>query len=294
MMAFTSKQIALTFTLGQGSFGESGANQVTVSGLRISAKIVTSGSQSMCECQLRIFGLTPTIYNTLTSIYSTSQATQRNTVSVSAGDSAASMAVVFIGQITLAQIDLNSQPDSVMNIIAQTALLQALAPIPATSYPNGISVATAMQSLATKMGFNFVNSGVTALLPKPTYLPGTAWQQCLKILETAVINWNGCANGQMVIWPKNSPRTDITKIPTVSYLDNMIGYPSYSTLGIGIKCQYNPAIQYGGQVKIISSLKIANLNGLWWAYHVIHTLESNMPEGQWMTEFQGQNVQALS
>ncbi len=293
-MAFTNKQISLTFTLGQGNFGETGSNQVTVSGLRISAKIVTSGSQSMCECQLRVFGLTPTIYNTLTSIYATSQATQRNTVSVSAGDSAKNMAVVFIGQITLAQIDLNNQPDSVMNIIAQTALLQALAPVAATSYPNGASVATAMQSLATAMGFSFINSGVVALLPKPTYLPGTAWQQCLKIIEISGINWNGCANGQMVIWNRNTPRKDITAIPTVSYLDNMIGYPSYSTLGIGVKCQYNPAIQYGGQVKVLSSLTIANLNGLWWAYHVIHTLESNMPDGHWMTEFQGQNVQALS
>lgn len=293
-MTFTNKQISLTFTLGQGAFGESGANQVTVSGLRISAKIVTSGGQSMCECQLRVFGLTPTVYNTLTSIYATSQATQRNTVSVSAGDSAKNMAVVFIGQITLAQIDLNNQPDSVMNIIAQTALLQALAPVAATSYPNGTSVAAAMQGLATEMGFSFVNSGVVALLPKPTYLPGTTWQQCLKILEIAGINWNGCANGQMVIWNKNSPRTDVATVPVVSYLDNMIGYPSYSTLGIGVKCQYDPAIQYGGQVQIKSSLKIASLNGLWWAYHVIHTLESNMPEGQWMTEFQGQNVKALS
>jgi hypothetical protein len=35
-MSFTTRDMSLTFTFGTGSFGESGSNTVTVSGLRVS------------------------------------------------------------------------------------------------------------------------------------------------------------------------------------------------------------------------------------------------------------------
>ena len=290
-MSFSKKQISLVFTLGKGQFGKTGANQVTVSGLRISAKIVKTGSSAMSECQLRVFGLTPTIYNSLTSIYPASQGMQRNTVTVFAGDTKP-LTAVFTGQIQLAQIDLNSQPDSVMNIIAQTALLQALQPATPLSYPVGVSVATAMENLATLMQLKFENNAVTAVLPK-SYFSGTLRQQALAIVKASGIKWNGGDDDILAIWPANGSRASLA-IPTISYLDNMIGYPSYSNIGIGVKCRYNPNINYGGQVKVKSSLKVPGINGLWTVFGLAHTLESEMPDGQWMTEIQGFNPAVIS
>ena len=293
-MAFTKKTLSLVFTLGTGTFGETGANQVTVQGLRISAKIVKGGNASLNECQLRIFGLTPTVYNSLASIYPVNLGIKRNTVQVTAIDGASAPSVVFEGQITLSQIDLNSQPDAVMNIIAQSALLQALAPIAATSYPSSFDVATALKTLAGTMKVDFVNCGVAAQLPKRNF-PGTAWQQVRAIVDASGIGCNNIDNGKLVIWPNGGSRTDITPIPIVSYQDNMIGYPSYSSIGIGIKCLYNPNIQLGGNVMIKSSLtELPGLNGTWTAYNVIHTLESEMPDGQWMTEFQASSTAAIN
>ena len=291
-MAYTKKKIDLIFQLGTGQFGETGSNTVTVTGLRVSAKIVKTGSAALNECQLRIFGLTPTVYNALTAIYPTVLGLQRNVVIVQAGDSAKNMSTVFIGQIVIAQIDLNSQPDAVMNVIAQSGLLQAIQPIPPTSYPEGFFVVTAMQSLATIMGLTFEPNDVNGVLPK-SYFPGTARQQALAIVEAAGIKWNGGDDGVLAIWSKNGHRSG-NAVPTISYGVDMIGYPSYSNIGIGIKCLYNPNVQFGAQVQLVSSLQVKNLNGLWTVFGLAHTLESEMPDGQWMTEIQGFSATAAA
>jgi hypothetical protein len=295
-MAFTDKQITLIFTLGKGQFGQTGANTVTVTGLRVSAKIVKTGAAAVCECQLRIFGLTPTVYNALTSIYPVTQGMQQNTVTVQAGDSTSGLSTVFVGQILVAQIDLNSQPDSVMNIVAQTALLQSLNPSAVqVSYPQGVSVVQATQALAAQMGLRFEPNNVTAQLPTMTF-SGTARQQMLKILEAApTVQWNSGDNGVLAIWQDGGPRTDVGAAPVViSYENDMIGYPSFSNLGLGIRCAYNPNVAYYGQIQIVSSLQVANLNGIWTVFGLTHTLESELPGGQWMTEIQAQNFAALA
>jgi len=216
---------------------------------------------------------------------------RRNIVQVQAGDTTdgASLSTVFIGQIVVAQIDLNSQPDAVLNIIASSAALANVVPVAPLSYPNGVSVANVMQSIATSMGLVLENNGVTAMLPK-SYFPGTASQQIQLVVKASGI---GCNNGDgqvLAIWPKGGTRATKGAIPVISYEKDMIGYPSYSNIGIGIKCLYRPDIVYASQIRIASSLtQIKGLNGLWAAYNIVHTLESEMPEGQWMTEFQGFN-----
>src|SRR6516164_306988 len=290
-MSFTKKKITLIFTLGQGQFGQTGSNTVTVEGLRVSCQIVKTGSAAMSQANIRIFGLTPTVYNSLASIYPVNLGIQRNTVTVQAGDDVNGIATVFIGQITIAQIDLNSQPDSVMNIVAQTGLLQALTPIQPTSYPMGAAVATAMQSLATQMNLNFENNNVTAILPK-SYFPGTARQQALAIVEASGIKWNGGDDGVLAIWKNGSSRGGV--IPIISPDTGMIGYPSYSNIGIGVRTSYNPNIQYGGQIQLKSTLQVAHLNGNWQVFGLTHMLESELPDGQWMTEIQGFSIGAAN
>jgi hypothetical protein len=292
-MTFANKQITVIFTLGQGNFGDTGSNQVTLTGLRISAKITSNAWPQTSMCQLRIFGLTPLIYNTLTSIYPTAQGVQRNTLTVQAGDEGSGTpATVFVGQITVAQIDLNSQPDVVMNVIAEAALLAKIQTTTPSSFPAGTPVATALQSLATTGGLRFVNAGVTKTL-SACYLWGTVGQQINKVLQMTDTQV-AFENNTLIISPTNTPRSDISVVPVISYKDNMIGYPSYSQIGIGLKCYFNPNIVMNSTVQVVSSLEVKQLNGLWLVFDIVHTLESMMPGGQWMTECQGQALQRAS
>jgi len=292
-MAFTKKRIDLVFTLGGSNTFSGSSNQVTVKGLRVSCKIVKTASAAMNECQLRIWGLTPDIYNKLTSIYPVTNYIQQNTVKVMAGDSATGPnPIVFVGQITIAQIDLNSQPDSVMNVIAQTALLQALTPVKSTEYPNTFDVATAMGSLANLMNLDFEPNGVQQTLGRSTF-NGTARDQAIALAKAANINLI-IDDNSVVIFPKNGNRSS-QKVVTVSDDQDpaMIGYPSYSNIGIGLKTLYNPNIKWGAQIQVKSSLKVTNLNGMWTVFGLAHTLESELPEGRWDTEIQAQNFVGL-
>lgn len=292
-MAFAEKQIRLTFQLGTGNFGETGSNQVVVTNLRTSVKINVAGGPALSEAQIRVFGLTPTVYNALTSIYPIVGVLQRNVVIVEASDGNGGYATVFTGQILIAHIDLNAQPEIVMDIVAQSALLQGLQNIPPTNYPGSIPVTTALQSLATTMGLNFEPNDVDVVLSKPS-LNGSARQQAWSLVQAADIQWNGCADGVMAIWKKGSFRGSQKNIPTISYKTNMIGYPSYSNIGISVRCYYNPNITYYGLINLESSLQVKNLNGQWIVYGLVHTLESQLPNGQWMSEIQAQSQAALA
>jgi hypothetical protein len=292
-MAFAEKQIRLTFQLGTGAFGETGTNQVVVSNLRTSVKINVAGGPALSEAQIRVFGLTPTVYNSLTSIYPIVGLQQKNVVIIEASDGTSGYSTVFTGQILIAHIDLNAQPDVVMDIIAQSALLQGLQNIPQTNYPGSIPVTTALQSLATTMGLTFEPNDVDVILNKPS-LTGSARQQAWSLVQAAGIQWNACADGVMAVWKKGSYRKSQQTIPTISYKKDLIGYPSYSNIGISIRCYYNPNITYYGTINLESSLKVANLNGQWIVYGLVHTLEAQLPNGQWMSEIQAQSIAALS
>ena len=292
-MAFTKKNITLEFTLGGSqTFAGTKSNRVTVSGLRVSCKIVKGAAPSMNQCELQIFGLTPTIYNALTSVYNVTQAIVQNQVTVFAGDTDSNIPRIFIGQITVAQINLN-QPDAIMTIIAQTAQLSAITPISSTVFPGSFDVATAMQSLAIAMQMSFENNGVNVQLAGMK-LDGTARDQAMKLAQAANITI-GFDDQTLAIMPKNGSRSQNQKTVLIAPETGMIGYPNYGTNGIALKTLYNPAadVKWQAQIQVKSSLQVANLNGLWIVNGITHTLESELPNGRWDTEIQAYNFNAI-
>ena len=61
----------------------------------------------------------------------------------------------------------------------------------------------------------------------------------------------------------------------------MVGYPVFWELGIIVTSLYNPEIQIGRQMNIISS--IPNANGLWKIIRVQHELTTMIAKGPWFT-----------
>lgn len=292
-MAFTQKKIDLVFSLGKDASGnqatfanQNGATQVTVTGLRVSCKIVKNGGAQMNMCELRVFGLTPTVYNALTSIYQVTQTQLQNTVTVMAGDDSG-MSQVFIGQITLAQIDLNNQPDCVMNIIAQSALLQAISTAQSNTFSEGTDLVTAINVLVQQMGLkNFEPNGVKQVISSSTTLNGPTRQQAITLIEAAIpkVAYSFDDNS-LVLIPQGGFRANQANV-VISPENGMIGYPTYSNIGIGLKTLYNAAIKWGMQVQVKSSLDVAKLNGMWTIFNIVHTLESQVFGGRWDTEMQ--------
>jgi hypothetical protein len=74
-------------------------------------------------------------------------------------------------------------------------------------------------------------------------------------------------------------------VPLISPATGLVGYPTYSDMGITIKTLFNPFIRLAQLVTVESSLAFAN--GSWGAYYVRHELESQTPNGKWFTHFTG-------
>jgi hypothetical protein len=287
-VSFVKRRIDLTFQLGTGTFGESGTNTVTCSGLRVHAHIDKVFGPGMGEAQIRVHGLTPSLLNQLSSLNQATMATRKNTVIVSAGDDVSGMATVFQGQIMISQIMLNTAPDTALMILAQAGAFAAVQTVQPTSYPETADAAVVMQNLAHLAGLDFENNGVSMQLATP-YYPGTPLEQIRKCAQAGRAVFDYVIDDKtLAIFPVGGGRG--SQIPVISPEAGMVGYPNYSTsvYGIELTTLFNPLLRPGGKVQVKSSLEVAN--GTWQVFNLQHELESEDPGGQWFTRFSGSSL----
>lgn len=277
-MSFARKRIDLTISIGTGQFGETGANTVTLTGLRIKADIREFGGDAMPQVQLRIFGLPMTMINQLTSVGPiNSSVLFHNSAQIAAGDEGSALTTIYSGNIWKSWGEFNEMPDVPLNIIAVGGLAASLKPVGASSYPGSADVGTIMQQIATTAGLNFVNNAVSVQLSNP-YFPGTALAQIRECADAADINFT-IDTGTLEIWPKGGARN--TAIPTISPGTGLVGYPTFSSNELILTTLFNPLVKIGGVVQVQSSLQVAC--GRWIVQQVSHSLESETPDGQWFT-----------
>jgi hypothetical protein len=287
-MSFTRKKIDVTIQLGEGQFGASGSNTVTLSGLRVHAGIQAFGGDAQPQVQLRIFGLPLQMVNQLTAIGPINSAVLfKNSVLVAAGDDETGMQTVYDGTIWQAWGEFQGMPDAPLNVIGVGGLASALKPVQALSYTGATDVAQIMQTLAQTMGLAFENNGVSVMLSNP-YLPGAALQQVRACARAANIFF-AIDRGTLAIWPKtktgNQQPARNGDAVTISTATGLVGYPTFSSNGIVLTTAFNPQIRIGGTAQVESSLPVAN--GKWIVNQIMHNLQSETPGGQWFTQILG-------
>ena len=278
--SYVERTLSFTFTLGKGSFGATGQNTVTVSNLRAHVTILKNGAPSMSHAEGRIYGLTPTIMNALTTLGSPRPMERLNRVVISAGDAVNGMAVVYQGTIQDAWQNFDNQPDTFLEIISFVSTFINLQPIPPTSFPGNANVATIMAGLATQAGRNFENNGVQVQLASP-YLAGTILAQAQELARQANIEFFDDGT-TFAIWPKSGTRGGT--IPLVSPASGMINYPKYTSQGIAVRMVFNPNILFGGQIQLATSLTQAQ--GTWYVNKVAYDLAAQIINGPWFTDIE--------
>jgi len=279
-MTFEKRRIDVTISLGEGQFGDDKGPDVTLSGLRAKATIVTYNGDAQGQLQLRLYGLPLDIINQLTTIGPVMAQRRNNKILVAAGTDGGMMSTVYQGTIDSAFGEFQSAPNVAFNITALAAAIQAVKPVNAVSYRGATDVATIMQTLAQTMGFAFENNGVSVQLSSP-YFSGTAYQQAKACAKAANIYFT-VDRGTLAIWPKTAARAS-APIP-ISPATGMVGYPVFSGNGIVLTTEFNPDLALGGQVNVTSSLTVAN--GIWNVFSVVHELESETPGGSWFSQVQ--------
>lgn len=279
-MAFIERLINVTFVLGEKTFGDTGSNQVKLTGLRVGAKISRAGGPAMSTAAIDVYGMTLDKMNQLSTLGLIATTQRRNTVMVEAGDSNG-MATVFVGTITNAWPDFAGVPDVPFRVEAHTGLIDAVAPTEPKSFPQPTDAGTILAGIATLMGVPFENNGVSVILP-PTYLSGSLRNQALAVVQAAGITWNGIEDGTLAIWNPGTARGG--EAPLISKDTGLRGYPSFTSNGIALETLFNPAIGFGKKIVVQSSLPAAC--GTWAVYDLNHDLSSITHDGPWFSNLQ--------
>lgn len=284
---FTRKKLDLTITLGSGTFGETLADTVTLSGFRMTADVKNPGGDSMGMYQGRVFGLKNATMNQLTTIGTINRAIKvKNTVLLAAGDDTTGMQSVFQGTIYDAWADYNTSPDVAFNIIAYSGLDAAVTPVAASSYRGATNVATIMAAFAADMNLTFENNGVAVTLANP-YFAGTSLTKVRQCARAANILYT-IDRGVLAIWNKTDGRAAVGTVPLLSPTTGMIGYPALSSKGMTINSLFNYNIQLGRDVTVQSSIPMAC--GDWRVFNVSHSLSCELQDGPWFTTTDVYNV----
>ena len=291
-MTFVERRLTTSIALGEGSYGESGFDTVTLDGYRMTAAIEKNGIPAMNMAVLRVYGMDPSLMNRLSRVGVVPTAVRNNVVTVMAGDLGGTQSLAFAGVLMDAWADYGGAPEVSFNITASTGYLQNMKPVLPSSYPGPTDVVTIMQNLANVMGYTLENNfdGPSGIVLSSPYLPGTARAQAIAAAAAAdIFLVLEDDDGIMAIFPKSGARA--TAIPLIQPppYGEMVGYPSYIGPGlIQVKMLYNPGVRFMGNVRIQNSI-VTPANGLWRVTKLTHSLSSQMPDGDWFTSIVANN-----
>jgi len=280
-LSFENKKSLITrITLGTDKFDDAGNNQITLEGFRTIVDIVKAGGKQMSTLHAKIYGVKQADMNAITTLAWRALTFIKNRIEVFAIDGVA-QTLVFAGNIINAWGDYNAMPDVYLNIQASAVYFQRLRPVSPRSFKGQIDVASIMNQIALDMGLAFENNGVNVQL-SDTYLANTNVTQAEDLAQAANIALY-IDDKTLAIAPLNTPRGGA--IPLISRDTGLIGYPTFDKVGVNFQILFNPAVQFGGSVKLETDL--AQANGQWVITSMSHRLESEKPGGAWFTTLRG-------
>ena len=273
MTQLSRRKLSLRLMLGQGAYA-TGADTVTLDGLRVSCTIAKSGGVGMSTLDLRAFGMPLAVMNRLSILGAPLLSQAPNQIDVLADGS-----LCYSGVIREAWIDANNSPEVSFAIAAVTGGLDKLKPANASSYQGSADAATILTDMASRLSppKPLVNNGVSVKLSNP-YHAGTLYDQMQEVARAGDFEIIFDDN-EVAIWPRDAARDSNTTI--VSADTGMVGYPAHTQNGISVQMLYNPSIRYGSLIQVKSIL--APATGLWKPFQVTHDLESETHGGKWFT-----------
>lgn len=287
MLSFENKkQLKFVITLGTGKFGSTDYDTITLQGFRAVAEIDKAGGVQMSTLRAKIYGVKQADMNSITTLQWKPNFFIPNTVEVYAIDGQAET-LVFAGNIVNAWGDYGGLPDVFLHIQAQAAYFNQLKAVTPLSIKGGIDVSVVMARIAKDMGLAFENNNVHTMITD-AYVANTLTEQAKDLARAC--NFSLYIDDKtLAITNKYAPRQG--DIPLISKNSGMVGYPTFDGVGIGFQTLFNPAIIFGGSVKIETDLPQAA--GEWIVVSISHKLESEKPGGLWHSNVRG-NVNGLA
>lgn len=276
--SFTRKAIETRITLAKGSFGGQGNTKV-IRGLATRVSVEKPGLPDKPKCSVQIINLPLGDMEQMTTLAFKPLQYQRNSISVYAGEEGRELSLVFSGEITSAFGNFNSAPDPAFEIEAMGGFFGALTPKAPAAVAGSVSVGDFIGQQAGLIGYAFRNEGFTGQLRNAVF-NGSPLEQA-----QAAARQGGADlildDGSLILLPPGKARGGNTVL--LNKDSGMIGYPTFNNNGISVKCLYNPALHYGGLVKVESIVPKAS--GTWRITKLSHKLVAyDSSGGDWTSE----------
>ena len=278
MPSFSEKELEITVVLGKGTFGGEGNTKI-IKGLAAKCVIEKVHLPDKNKAKVQIYGVKLEDMEQMTTLAFLPLETQKNYVQIKAGEKDQELSLVFKGEITTAFANFNTAPDIALELEAMAGYFPSLTAIPATSANGSVSLDSLLSKLAGQAEYTFINKGVTGSVINP-YLIGSPFEQIRQLASDN--DFDVLLDDEEVIaLPKEKTRGGNTV--KLSASTGLIGYPTFSSSGISVKCLYEKNMQIGGLVEIESLVPKAG--GVWKITKLTHTLSAHFPgENVWESQ----------
>lgn len=292
--SLVKRKITVTFSIASSGLGPNGdADTVTLTGLRCSCQIQNAGMETGSIMALRIEGMTLDDMNRLSQVEYRPAIITRNTVTVQAGDDENGMSEIFSGGISGAFVDFSGAPNVAFQVQAIASLIPSNMTIDGTSFKGAVQADTIFQAIADKAGLDYRGYGIKDVLTDPAFNGSPAQQidACARAIKARYI----ISLNTLMVWPKDFV-PDTSNVQSISADNGLIGYPGYSAYGVTLDTIFNPKLTFYQPISIASQYLpaawvndngqlpgYAPSNGIWVIYNISHQIQSETPDGLWMT-----------
>mgnify|MGYP003623437740 CR=1 FL=1 len=281
--SFAKENIEVEITLAAGNSGE--GDTKSIHGLACECTITKPGLPEKGRAELKIWGLPYADLAQLTTLAFEPMESEKNLISISAGEEGGEMSRVFAGEIASAWADFNSAPDVCLSASAESGFYPQRISAPPMSVNGEAPAADLISALAAEMGYSFLNRGVSASV-KNAHYQGSPLEKSLAIAREIgaelIIDDN-----EVVLIPKGGTRSD--EAPLLSADTGLIGYPTFDQNGIVCRCLFRKDLELAGRIKIETIVPKAS--GTWKVTKLSYFLSSHQPQGgPWECQLEGQSV----
>ena len=278
---FSIKTIRITIKLQEGQFS-GGANQIMIEGLPVSVDIQKQGGEDKNKANIVIQNLKLDTVKQLTVLSFKRLQTYNNIIQIDAGNQGAELSTVFIGEIVSSVPEFDDSGTLNLKINALTGYYPALISSQPVSVQGTTTIDKLMSQFAKEAKYDYENKNVTGSVANCVFI-GSPIKKAQTLARQANIDLL-IDDNKFTIQTFNAPKEG--EPPLIANYTGMIGYPSFSTNGIEVKCEFNNNLKVGGYFKLESILPQAS--GEWQITKIQHSLEAYIPNsGTWETSVSG-------
>lgn len=247
----------------------------------IECSITKTGGIEFAKANVKIYGLQLNTLSALTwAIYLKNKMPLFDII-IEAQDGNSSPVQVFKGEILFSCADLNGA-SPVLKIEAQTGSFHQMQPSPPVSIAGTTPLSDFVAGECSKIGYEFVNEGVTASL-KDCTISGSPIEKiryaCSQVGADVLID-----DKIVYLIRKSKPRENPGGIPVISAESGMIGYPVLTSTGISCVTYFRPDLALGAMVRVETI--VPHCTGVWHITELAHELSvCSASKTAWRTSF---------